>query len=360
LAHRSKDFFKPAGRTADRTKPPALAGMSAPARSRKPGSLLTARGSGVKLSRKRFPAHGGVVMPRAGFSRWKFGEQERFVLLLIAPAALLLLLFQVVPIAIGGNASFRDWALYNPKKSWVGFAHYAYVITDPAFLRIALPNTFLFMFVSVSCSLVLGLAFAVLLNRRFRGQKLVQTVLLLPLMVAPVIAAIMIRWMFNDQFGIVNVVIEALGFEGQPWLAQRWSAFGVIVLTDIWLWTPWFTLLLLAGLQSLPKEPFEAAAIDGTTPWRVFRYLTLPMLRPVIAVCVVIRAIDAFRTFDIVWTLTGGGPARSTELFSLYAYVHAFLNLDFGRGSAAAMIGGAVILVFGMALYRIVNHVVKV
>ena len=131
-------------------------------------------------------------------------------------------------------------------------------------------------------------------------------------MVAPVIAAIMMRWMFNDQFGIVNVVLEAIGIEGQPWMAQRWSAFAVILLTDIWLWTPWFMLLLLAGLQSLPREPFEAAAIDGTTPWRVFRYLTLPMLSPVIVVCVVIRSIDAFRTFDIVWTLTGGGPARST------------------------------------------------
>jgi multiple sugar transport system permease protein len=288
-----------------------------------------------------------------------FGEQQRFMLLLIAPAVLLLLFFQVVPIVIGANASFRDWTLNNPKKTWVGFSHYAYVITDPAFLKVALPNTFLFMALSVSGALVLGLALALLLNRPFRGQKLVQTVLLLPLMVAPVIAAIMIRWMFNDQFGIVNVVLEALGFEGQPWLAQRWSAFGVILLTDIWLWTPWFTLLLLAGLQSLPREPFEAAAIDGTTPWRVFWYLTLPMLRPVIAVCVVIRAIDAFRTFDIVWTLTGGGPARSTELFSLYAYVHAFLNLDFGRGSAAAIIGGLIILVVGVALYRLVTRVVR-
>ena len=281
------------------------------------------------------------------------------MLLLITPAALLLLLFQVVPIIIGANASFRDWTLSNPKKTWVGFAHYVNVITDPAFLQVALPNTFLFMFASVTGALVIGLALAVLLNRPFRGQKLVQTVLLLPLMVAPVIAAIMVRWMFNDQFGIVNVILETIGLEGQPWMAQRWSAFGVILFTDIWLWTPWFTLLLLAGLQSLPKEPFEAAAIDGTTPLRVFRYLTLPMLRPVIVVCVVIRSIDAFRTFDIVWTLTGGGPARSTELFSLYAYVDAFLKLDFGRGSAAAIIGGLIILVVGVALYRVVDRVVR-
>jgi multiple sugar transport system permease protein len=282
------------------------------------------------------------------------------MLLLIAPAALTLLLFQIVPIVIGANASFRDWTLNNPTKAWVGLAHYVYVITDPAFLQVALPNTFLFMGVSVSGALALGLALAMLLNRRFRGRKLVQTVLLLPLMVAPVIAAIMIRWMFNDQFGIVNVALEALGFDGQPWLAQHWTAFGVILLTDIWLWTPWFTLLLLAGLQSLPREPFEAAAIDGTSAWRVFRYLTVPMLRPVIVVCVVIRSIDAFRTFDIVWTLTGGGPARSTELFSLYAYVHAFLNLDFGTGSAAAMIGGVIVLIVGIVLYRTVSRVVRV
>ncbi len=215
------------------------------------------------------------------------------MLLLIAPAAILMLLFQVVPIVIGANASFRDWALNDPKKTWVGLEHYRQVLTDPAFLQVV-------------------------------------------------------------------VVLEGLGLEGQPWMVQRWSAFAVILATDVWLWTPWFTILLLAGLQSLPKEPFEAAAIDGTSRWRVFRYLTLPMLRPVIAVCVVIRAIDPFRTFDIVWTLTAGGPARSTELFSLYAYVHAFLNLDFGMGSAAAIVGGIIILVVGMALFRILDRVMQV
>jgi multiple sugar transport system permease protein len=296
----------------------------------------------------------------ANHSRARFGEQERFMLLLIAPAALLMALFQVVPIVIGANASFRDWSLNNPKKTWVGPSHYIEVITDPAFLQVVLPNTFLFMVLSVGGALVIGLCLALMFNRGFRGQKLVQTMLLLPLMIAPVIAAIMMRWMFNDQFGIVNVILETIGIEGQPWMVQRWSAFGVILLTDIWLWTPWFMLLLLAGLQSLPKEPFEAAAIDGTSSWRVFRYLTLPMLRPVIAVCVVIRSIDAFRTFDIVWTLTGGGPARSTELFSLYAYVHAFLNLDFGRGSAAAIIGAVIILVVGLLLYRLLDRVMKV
>ena len=292
--------------------------------------------------------------------RRRFGEQERFMLLLLAPSALLLLLFQVLPIVIGANASFRDWMLTDPKGTWLGWQHYKAVLTDETFLSLVLPNTFGFMVATVTLSLAIGLALALLLNRPYRGQKIVQTVLLLPLMVAPVIAAIMVRWIFNDQFGVVNVVLEAIGIEGQPWLAQRWTAFGVVLLTDVWLWTPWFTILLLAGLQSLPKDPFEAAAIDGTSTWRVFRYLTLPMLRPVIVVCIVIRSIDAFRTFDIVWTLTGGGPARQTELFSLYAYEQAFIFLNFGRGSAAALIGAAIVLIFGLSLYRLLNKVAEV
>jgi multiple sugar transport system permease protein len=223
-----------------------------------------------------------------------------------------------------------------------------------------LPNTFGFMAASVACSLVAGLMIALLLNRQFPARWLVQTIILLPLMVAPVIAAIMIRWMFNDQFGIVNVILEVFGIAPLAWLTQKWTAFLAILLTDVWLWTPWFALLLLAGLQSLPPEPFEAAQIDAASAWRTFRYITLPMLRPVIVVCVVIRAIDAFRTFDIVWTISGGGPARATEVFSIYAYVEAFQFLNFGRGSAAAVLGAIIIVVFAMALYRLLNRWVEV
>lgn len=289
-----------------------------------------------------------------------FGERQRFMLLLIAPAVAALIFFQIIPILTGANASFRDWSLHDPKLTWVGFKHYIYVLTDPGFVWIVMPNTIFFMVVSVSLSLVFGLGLALILNQKFPGRGLLQTILLLPLMVAPVVAAIMIRWMFNDQFGIVNVVFEAIGLPPQPWLAQRWTAFSVILMADIWLWTPWFALLLLAGLQSLPKEPFEAAAIDGATKWRVFRYLTLPMLRSVMVVCITIRAIDAFRTFDIVWTISAGGPARSTELFSIYAYIEAFQSMNFARGSAAAMIGAVVIVILAMFIFRMLNRWVEV
>lgn len=282
------------------------------------------------------------------------------MLLLLLPSATLLILFQIVPIVIGANASFRDWSLYDPQKTWVGLKHYIYVLTDSTFLTLVLPNTFLLMFLSVSIGLVLGLALAHLLNRDFRGRWLVQTVLVLPLMVAPVIAATMMRWIFNDQFGIVAAVLEWFGVGQIAWLAERWPAFAIIVFTDVWIWAPWFTLLLLAGLKSLPKEPYEAAAIDAASKWRVFTHLTLPMLRPVIAVCVVIRSIDAFRTFDQVWVISGGGPARQTEVFSVYAYIEAFENLNFGRGTAAAMIGAVIIGVVGWGLYKALQRMLEV
>jgi multiple sugar transport system permease protein len=287
-------------------------------------------------------------------------EKTRFMLALIAPAVLALVGFQIIPIIVGTNVSFRDWSLHDPQKTWVGLKNYAYVLSDPDFLQIVLPNTFGFMFASVIFSLVLGLSVALLLNRKFTGRWLVQTIILLPLMVAPVIAAIMIRWMFNDQFGVVNAILDVFGFAPVTWLTQRWTAFFVILLTDVWLWTPWFALLLLAGLQSLPPEPFEAARIDAASTWRTFRYITLPMLRPVIVVCVVIRTIDAFRTFDTVWTISGGGPARATEVFSIYAYVESFQFLNLGRGSAAAVIGAVIIVVFAMGLYRLLDRWVEV
>src|SRR6516225_9288762 len=290
----------------------------------------------------------------------RLGEKERFALLLIAPAASVLVLFQIVPIVIGANASFRDWQLYNPKQTWIGLAHYSYILSDPVFLHVVLPNTFLLMLASVAISLVVGLALAHLLNWNFRGHRLVQTVILLPQMIAPVIAATSMRWTFNDQFGVVAAFLRWIGYGQISWLAERWPSFLIVLFTDVWIWAPWFTLILLAALKSLPRDPFEAAQIDAASRWRTFTHITLPMLRPVIGVCVLIRSIDAFRTFDQVWFLTGGGPARTTEVFSIYAYIETFQNLDFGRGSAAAIIGAMIIFVVAWLMYVAIDRLTNI
>ncbi len=292
--------------------------------------------------------------------RFRFGERERFMLALILPALGILIAFQIVPILIGANASFRDWSLFNPQKTFVGLTNYRRILTDPLFYGTVLPNTFLFMGASVTLGLLAGLTLASMLNRKFRGGRLVRTAILLPLMVPPVVAAIMITWMFNDQFGVANAVLVALGVEPVAWLVGRWTSFGIVIMTDVWLWTPWFTILILAALQTLPPEPHEAARIDGANAWQVFRNITLPLLRPVLMVCIVVRSIDAFRVFDIVWTITKGGPARSTEVFSIYAYKQAFVYLNFDLGSAASLIGAVVIMVVGGVLYKALSYAVEV
>jgi multiple sugar transport system permease protein len=290
----------------------------------------------------------------------RFGERERFMLALILPALLILFSFQIVPILIGANASFRVYPLFHPTKTWVGLTNYIRILTDPLFYRTVLPNTFLFMICSVMGGLVAGLGLAVMLNRHFRGARLVRTIILLPLMIAPVVAAIMITWMFNDQFGIVNVILQALGFEPVVWFLYRWTSMAIVVLTDIWLWTPWFAIILLAGLQSIPFEPREAAMIDGAGPWLIFWKVTLPLLRPVLMVCIVIRSIDAFRVFDIAWVITKGEPARSTEVFSIYAYKQAFIYLNFDQGSAAAIVGAIIIMIVGGVLYWGLSRLLEV
>jgi len=313
---------------------------------------------------KTHPAVSNGVAPRTApdqpNAEPRLGEKERFMLLLIAPAGIVLVLFQIVPIIFGANASFRDWQLFNPAQTWVGLKHYLYILSDSTFLTVVLPNTFLLMFLSVTLSLIGGLALAHYLHRNFAGQWLMQTIILLPQMIAPVIGAMMMRWVFNDQFGVVAAFLDWVGFGPISWLAQRWPSFFIVIFTDVWIWTPWFALILLAGLRSLPREPFEAAQIDAAGAWRTFTHLTLPMLRPVIAVCVLIRSIDAFRTFDVVWILTGGGPARSTEVFSIYTYIETFVNLDFGRGSAAAIVGAVIILIVAWTMYRAVDRLTNV
>ncbi len=288
------------------------------------------------------------------------GEKDRFALFLVSPAVIILCLFEIMPILFGANASFRDWTLSNPKGTWVGLKHYLYVLNDPVFLQLVLPNTFLLMILSVSVSLCLGLALAHLLNRNFTGRIVVQTIVLLPLLVAPVIASMMVRWIFNDQFGVVAALISALGFGSISWLAERWPSFAIAVLTDVWLWTPWFAIILLAALRGLPKDPYEAARIDAAGRWKIFTHITLPMLRPVMVICIVVRAIDCFRTFDQVWVLTGGGPARQTEVFSIYAYTESFQNLNFARGTAASLIGAVIIGVFSWFLYKSLNRFMEV
>ncbi len=281
-----------------------------------------------------------------------------FQVQLIALPALVMLLFQVLPILHGIAISFSSFTIWNPQGGFAGLQNYLRVLGNPLFYRHALPNTFLFLGLAVSAELVLGLAIALLINRRFPGQGLVRTLLVLPLLVAPVVAGLMFYWMFNAEFGLVNQLLGALGLSGVLWFNRPWTAFAVVVLADVWTWTPWFVLIIYAGLQSLPVEPFEAARIDGAGAWSTFRRITLPLLYPVLSVVVLIRAFDAFRVFDVVWTMTGGGPGNATETFGTFVYRIGYLTVNWSEGAAAAMVGALLIVAVGVLVYGTFARVV--
>ncbi len=314
----------------------------------------------------RLPGGHAAPAPGSRVAAWPVGERalawldrdQPFQVQLIALPALVVLLFQVLPILHGIVISFTSFTIWNPRGGFAGLRNYLRVIENPLFYRHALPNTFLFLALAVGSELLLGLGIALLINRRFPGQRLVRTLLVLPLLVAPVVTGLMFYWMFNAEFGLVNQGLTALGLSGVLWFNRPWTAFAVIVLADVWTWTPWFVLIIYAGLQSLPPEPFEAARIDGAGAWSTFRRITLPLLYPVLSVVVVIRAFDAFRVFDVVWTMTGGGPGNATETFGTFVYRIGYLTVNWSEGAAAAMVGALMIMVVGVLVYGTFARVV--
>jgi ABC-type sugar transport system permease subunit len=277
---------------------------------------------------------------------------------LILLPALVMLLFEILPIVHGIVISFTSFTIWNPEGGFAGFRNYVRVLENPLFYRYALPNTFIFLGLAVGIEVSLGLGVAVLINRPFPGQRIVKTLLILPLLVAPVVAGLMFYWMFHAEFGLVNQLLASLGLPGVLWFNRPATAFGVIILADVWTWTPWFILIIYAGLQSLPPEPFEAARIDGAGPWSTFRLITVPLLYPVLSIVVLIRSFDAFRVFDIVWTMTGGGPGNATETFGTFVYRIGYLTVNWSEGAAAAMVGAIMIMVVGILVYGTFARVV--
>jgi len=249
-------------------------------------------------------------------------------------------------------ASLHRTRLYETASPFIGLANYKRLLTSSHFYTVTILNTFLFTFVGLGIETFLGISIALLLNRRFRGENVVRTILLFPLMISPAISGLMFSWLFNSQFGIVDVVLPALGLPPIMWLSGRWTAMLVVIISDVWIWTPWVTILILASLQIQPQDPVEAARLDGANALQVFSHVTLPYLSPVLVITLLIRTFDLFRQFDQVWAITAGGPARSTELFSIFAYKEFFEYTRYGVGNAAALMGAMVMMVFGLVMYR--------
>jgi len=277
--------------------------------------------------------------PPAKIMRRRRREGPWFGWVLVAPAAGALLLITAFPLVYNAMNSVRHVDLLDgSSRPSVGTENYRRLFSEHTFVP-ALEHTLGFTAVSVTLEVAVGLVLALLLNMPFRGRGLLRASLLIPWAVPTAVAATLWRNMFDRSNGFVDYLLGALHLPGAhvTWLANTWSSWVMVLVTDAWQSTPLVAILLLAGLQSVPAEVYEAGRIDGASRWQSFRYLTWPLLRPALMVAVVFRALSALLIFDVIYVVTGGGPGNSTETLSFVNY-HAFLvDNNFGYGGAISI-----------------------
>lgn len=261
--------------------------------------------------------------------------------LFVAPALTLLGVFALLPVLAAGWLGFHRRLPIFGIDEFVGLSNYIRLAGDERF-RAACRTTLYFTGLSVTAEVLLGLALALLLARGIqggeRGSAWGRVLILIPWAIPTVVSARMWEWLYHGEYGLVNYLLLRTGLIAEPvnWLGDPvWAIHGAILM-DVWKTTPFAALLLLAGLQAIPRELSLAAQVDGAGPWTIFRRITLPLLLPVIVIVLIFRTMDAVRVFDAVYVLTGGGPGNSTETLSIYAYKTLFQTLQFGYGSALA------------------------
>jgi len=251
----------------------------------------------------------------------------------VAPAIVLLSFITVYPVLYVFYLSLHRRLLIFDLSRFVGFENYLFLLRDDRFWN-ALKNTVYFTVSSVTLELLAGLSIALLLNRQFRMKGLIRAIVLIPWAIPTVVSARMWEWIYNTDFGILNYIT---GIKVN-WLGSPVWAMNAAVFMDVWKTTPFVVILLIAGLQIIPKEIYQAARIDGAGNFAIFRKITLPFLKPVILVVLIFRTLDAFRVFDAIYVLTGGGPANTTETLSIYTYKILFQTLQFGYGSTLSVV----------------------
>lgn len=269
----------------------------------------------------------------------------------IAPALALLILLSAWPLVFSVRVSLQD------QNGFWTLAHFARMATDRIFL-IAVWQTVLLTAVALTAELLLGLSLAILVDSLPRFRGVFRAGMLAPMLVPPIVAAVVWRLMFNPQFGAINGTLRVLGIDttGLTWTSGEASALASVVLVDIWEWTPFLFLVLSAGLQAIPPDPVEAARLDGANSWQVFRDVKLPLLKPVIALAVMLRAMDLVRIFDQIWILTQGGPGYATETVSLYIYRNAFRFFNFGYAAAMSFFVLVATMLFARGILRLMRR----
>lgn len=265
-----------------------------------------------------------------------------------APAIAFVALLMVFPVLYTLTLSFTNWNLTSGMPAeFVGLRSYTRVLVEPRFLN-ALGRTFAFTIFAVAIEGVLGVAAALLLHRAFAGKSVAKLLLLLPLVATPVAVGIVFNLFFDPTIGLLNFVLTSLGLPPGLWVSHQRTVLASLVLVDVWQWTPMITLIVLAGLAGLSDEPVEAARIDGASEWQIIRWVTIPMVMPVILTALILRLIDALKTFDIIFAMTGGGPGYASETLNILGFKYSFEY--FRMGQAAVILVVLFVVVFGCSL----------
>ncbi len=281
-------------------------------------------------------------------------SESRLGWALVAPAVGVIALIALFPLGWTVWESLHQHDLRMPwlGQSFIGLGNFAEIMRDPRFWG-SLGHTGFFTVVSITLELVLGLFLALAMNRAFRGRGAVRAAVLVPWAIPTVVAALLWRFMFESEAGIVNAVLLDLGIIERAivWFIHTTTSWVPVILADVWKTTPFVALLLLAGLQNIDKSLYEAASMDGAGAWWQLTHITIPLLKHAILVTLIFRTLDAFRVFDLIYVLTGGGPGTSTEPVALYAFNALLQNLRFGYGSAVSVVIFAI--TFGLAILYI-------
>ena len=281
-------------------------------------------------------------------------RESRFGLLLVLPALVVIGLVALLPIAWTFWDSLHLYDLRLPwlGRPWIGAGNYVEALYDPRF-RYALAHTTFFVAVTVALELLLGLALALALQRAVRARGLLRTTVLLPWAIPTVVAALVWRFIFDSPAGLVSSLIAGVGLTAPTWFADPVAAWVPLLVADVWKSTPFVAILLVAGLQGIDGSLYEAARVDGASAWRQFVDITLPLLRPALFVAFLFRALDAFRVFDVIYVMTGGGPGSATEPIALYTFSTLLQHLRFGYGSALSIIVFMAAFLFALVSIRL-------
>ena len=285
-------------------------------------------------------------------------KDNLFGYLLAAPSLILIIAIGIVPILITVSYSFQYKVLTNPGDvHFVGFENYLFLLTSDNFWEV-FKNTAVFAVISMAVQLIVGLAGALFMNSAKRYVGLIRTIILIPWAIPGIIIAYMFSFLFNDQLSVINVILAALNLIDSPitWLADKHLAMMVVILADTWKQFPYISLMLLAGLQTIPKEQYESAAVDGAGEFQTFFRITLPNLRGIIMIVLLFRTMGAIRIFDIIYGITGGGPANSTATLLYKAYKLIFGDMNFGLGSSMSTIITIIIMILSFIYVQLLKN----